>query len=40
MKNKLLIALSFLTLVILVASCASQKHGCPGNPTSNAKFRS
>jgi len=39
MKNKLLIALALLTLVVFVASCASQKYGCPGNPSANTKFK-
>jgi len=39
MKNRSLIALVMLALVVLVSSCASQKYGCPGNPQANYKFR-
>ncbi|HOZ69750.1 MAG TPA: hypothetical protein PLU11_00585 [Chitinophagaceae bacterium] len=39
MKNRSLIALLLLTLVVVVSSCASQKYGCPGNPQANYKFR-
>ncbi|HRG24918.1 MAG TPA: hypothetical protein PLL23_11010 [Chitinophagaceae bacterium] len=39
MKNRSLIALFLLTLVVVVSSCASQKYGCPGNPQANYKFR-
>ena len=40
MKNKLFLALTLLTLVVLATSCASQKYGCPGNPQASSKFRS
>ncbi|HEX4877888.1 MAG TPA: hypothetical protein VFV31_14520 [Chitinophagaceae bacterium] len=39
MKNKLFAALLLLSIVLLVASCASQKYGCPGNPQYSSKFR-
>jgi hypothetical protein len=39
MKNRSLIALVMIALVVLVSSCASQKYGCPGNPQANYKFR-
>lgn len=39
MKNRSIIALAILVLVVLVSSCASQKYGCPGNPQANYKFR-
>ncbi len=31
MKNKSIIALVLLAIVITITSCASQKYGCPGN---------
>ena len=39
MKNKIFLALTLLTLVVLATSCASQKYGCPGNPQVSSKFR-
>jgi hypothetical protein len=39
MKNRSLIALVMIALVVVVSSCASQKYGCPGNPQANYKFR-
>jgi hypothetical protein len=39
MKNKWLIAFTLLTLVVFITSCASQKYGCPGNPSANTKFK-
>jgi hypothetical protein len=39
MKNKLLTALMLLTLIVVIASCSSQKYGCPGNPQASYKFR-
>ncbi len=39
MKNKLLIVLSVLAIIVLITSCASQKYGCPGNPQANSKFK-
>ena len=35
MKNRIILALAMLTLVVLVTSCASQKYGCPGNPSAS-----
>ena len=39
MKNKIFIAFSLLTLIVLATSCASQKYDCPGNPQASSKFR-
>jgi len=39
MKNKLLAILMLLALIVVVASCTSQKYGCPGNPQASSKFR-
>ncbi len=39
MKNKSLIVLALIALVILGVSCSSQKYGCPGNPQANYKFK-
>jgi len=40
MKNKLLTTLMLLALIVVViASCSSQKYGCPGNPQASTKFR-
>lgn len=40
MKHKFLLALSLLTLIFIITSCASQKYGCPGNPQANTRFKS
>ncbi len=39
MKNKLLTALMLLALIVVIASCSSQRYGCPGNPQASSKFR-
>jgi hypothetical protein len=39
MKNKSIIALVLLAIVITVTSCASQKYGCPNNLNSTSKFK-
>jgi hypothetical protein len=39
MKNKLLTILMILALVVVVASCTTQRYGCPGNPQASSKFR-
>ncbi len=39
MKNKLLFILTILTIVVTIASCASQKYGCPGNPQATSRFK-
>ncbi len=39
MKNKLLSIAMVLTLIVVLASCASQKYGCPANPQASTRFR-
>lgn len=40
MKNKSIIALVLLAIVITITSCASQKYGCPNNSGNyTTKFR-
>jgi hypothetical protein len=39
MKNKSIIVLLLLAIVMVVTSCASQKYGCPGNPQASYKFK-
>lgn len=39
MKIKLLNTLMLLALIVVIASCSSQKYGCPGNPQASSKFR-
>lgn len=39
MKNRSIIALALLAIVITITSCASQKYGCPTNLNSTSKFK-
>ncbi|MEK7226968.1 MAG: hypothetical protein AAB221_14965 [Bacteroidota bacterium] len=39
MKNKSILALLLLVIVVVATSCASQKYGCPNNLQANTKFR-
>jgi len=39
MKNKLLTFFMLLALIIVFASCSSQRYGCPGNPQASTRFR-
>ncbi|HEY6064006.1 MAG TPA: hypothetical protein VIV35_10380 [Chitinophagaceae bacterium] len=39
MKNKLFTVLMLLALIVVVASCTTQRYGCPGNPQASSKFR-
>lgn len=39
MKNKLLTVLMLLALIVVIASCTTQRYGCPGNPQASSKFR-
>lgn len=39
MKNKLLTAFMLLALIVVIASCTTQRNGCPGNPQASSKFR-
>jgi hypothetical protein len=39
MKNKLLLIATLVIMVMTIASCASQKYGCPANPQYSSRFR-